>query len=100
MAQILIERSHQMGLEQARRTAQQWMDDARSQLDLRCEVVAGTELDEVHFSRAGLSGTLEVSGRHFRMQAQLGFVFSAFKQRIESEIEKNLDRLIGEHKQQ
>jgi hypothetical protein len=33
------------------------------------------------------------------MQAQLGFLLSAFKQRIESEIEKNLDRLIGEHKQ-
>jgi putative polyhydroxyalkanoate system protein len=99
MAQILIERPHQMGLEQARRTAQQWMDEARSQFDLRCEVIAGSELDEVRFSRAGLTGTLEVSGQHFRMQAQLGFLLSAFKQRIESEIEKNLDRLIGENKQ-
>jgi putative polyhydroxyalkanoate system protein len=53
----------------------------------------------VRFSRAGLTGTLEVSGQHFRMQAQLGFLLSAFKQRIESEIEKNLDRLIGENKQ-
>ena len=48
------------------------------------------------FSRSGLSGTLEVSGQHFRMQAQLGFLLSAFKERIEAEIQKNLDALIAD----
>lgn len=95
MAQILIERQHQMGLEQARRTAEQWVDEARSKFDLDCELIRGSDSDEVRFSRSGLSGTLEVSGQHFRMQAQLGFLLSAFKDRIESEIEKNLDALIA-----
>ena len=51
----------------------------------------------VSFSRSGLSGTLEVSGTTFRMQAQLGFLLSAFKDRIEAEIQKNLDELIASH---
>ena len=79
--------------------AEQWVKEARSQFDLRCEVITGSDSDEVRFSRSGLSGTLEVSGQHFRMQAQLGFLLSAFKERIESEIGRNLDRLIGSPKQ-
>ena len=47
------------------------------------------------FSRSGLSGTLEISASVFRLQAQLGFLLSAFKDRIEAEIEKNLDELIA-----
>lgn len=95
MAHILIEREHPMGLEQARHVAAQWVKDAQDKLDLSCEVISGSDSDEVRFSRAGLSGTLEVTGQHFRLQAQLGFLLSAFKDRIESEIQKNLDELIA-----
>lgn len=97
MAQILIEREHQLGLEQARLTAAQWLKDAEQKFDLRCEYQPGEEADEVSFSRSGLSGTLAVSGTTFRMQAQLGFLLSAFKDRIEAEIQKNLDELIASH---
>jgi hypothetical protein len=31
------------------------------------------------------------------MEAQLGFLLSAFKDRIEAEIQKNLDELIASH---
>jgi putative polyhydroxyalkanoate system protein len=56
---------------------------------------SGSDSDQVRFSRSGLSGTLEVTGERFRLQAQLGFLLSAFKDRIESEIQKNLDELIA-----
>ncbi len=95
MAQILIEREHQMGLAQARRTAAQWVREAQEKFELRCSYQEGEQSDSVSFERSGLSGTLEVSGTLFRMQAQLGFLLSAFKDRIESEIEKNLDELIA-----
>ena len=95
MAQILIEREHQLGLQQARYTAEQWMREAEDKFDLRCERQAGEAGDTLSFSRSGLSGTLEVSGTVFRMQAQLGFLLSAFKDRIESEIKKKLDELIA-----
>ena len=94
MAQILIEREHPMGLAQARLTAAQWVKEAQEKLDLSCELISGSDSDEVRFSRSGLSGTLEVTGERFRLQAQLGFLLSAFKERIESEIQKNLDELI------
>jgi putative polyhydroxyalkanoate system protein len=97
MAQILIEREHQLGLAQARLTAAQWLKDAEQKFDLRCEWQPGEEADEVSFSRSGLWGTLAVSGSTFRMQAQLGFLLSAFKDRIEAEIQKNLDELIASH---
>lgn len=97
MAQILIEREHQLGLEQARRTAAQWVREAEEKFDLRCTYEQGEQSDAVSFARSGLSGTLEVSGTVFRMQAKLGFLLSAFKDRIESEIQKNLDELIASH---
>ena len=95
MAQILIEREHPMGLAQARLTAAQWVKEAQDKLDLSCEVISGSDGDEVRFSRSGLSGTLEVTDQRFRLQAQLGFLLSAFKDRIEGEIQKNLDELIA-----
>jgi putative polyhydroxyalkanoate system protein len=97
MAQILIEREHQLGLEQARLTAAQWVQDAEQKFDLHCDYQQGEEADEVSFSRSGLSGTLAVSASTFRMQAQLGFLLSAFKDRIEAQIQKNLDELIASH---
>jgi putative polyhydroxyalkanoate system protein len=95
MAQILIEREHQLGLEQARLTAAQWVREAEEKFELRCNYQQGQEADSVSFERSGLSGTLEVSATLFRMQAQLGFLLSAFKERIEGEIQKNLDALIA-----
>lgn len=97
MAQILIEREHQLGLAQARRTAEQWLREAEDKFDLRCERQESEAGDTLRFSRTGLSGTLEVSGTQFRLQAQLGFLLSAFKDRIEGEIQKNLDELIAAH---
>ncbi|MBM3361531.1 MAG: polyhydroxyalkanoic acid system family protein [Betaproteobacteria bacterium] len=97
MAQILIEKKHPLGLEQARHAAAQWVNQAREQFGLDCQVIRGEEGDEVRFARSGLTGTLWVDGQQFRMQAQLGFLMSAFKDRIESEIRKNLDALINSH---
>jgi putative polyhydroxyalkanoate system protein len=99
MAQILIERDHPLGLDLARQTAAQWVRQAQEEFDMSCEVTRTDDGDEVRFARSGLSGTLWVDGQHFRMQAQLGFLMSAFKDRIESEIRKNLDALIERHRQ-
>jgi len=100
MAQILIEREHQLGLAQARLTAARWVEEAEQTFDMRCTYQQGETGDSVSFSRPGLSGTLEVSGEAFRLQAQLGFLLSAFKERIEAEVQKNLDALIAAHQAQ
>ncbi len=42
-----------------------------------------------------MKGTLLVDAHQFEMKAQLGFLFGAFKDRIESEIGEQLDALLN-----
>lgn len=98
MAQIHIHREHQLGLAGARKIAWQWAEQAEADFDMACTYVEGDDGDEVQFSRSGVSGTLTVSGDHFELDAQLGFLLGAFKDRIEGEIVKNLDELLASQK--
>ncbi len=98
MAQIHIHREHQLGLAGARKVAWQWAEQAEADFDMACTYEEGDDGDEVQFSRSGVSGTLKVSGDHFELDAQLGFLLGAFKDRIEGEIVKNLDALLASKK--
>lgn len=98
MAQIHIQRPHQLGLAGARKVAWQWAEQAEADFDMACTYEEGEDCDEVQFSRSGVSGTLKVSGDHFELDAQLGFLLGAFKDRIEGEIVKNLDALLANKK--
>ena len=94
MADIHIEREHGMGLAGARKAAFQWAEQAEEKFDMACTYEEGTTCDEVRFTRSGVTGTLKVSNDRFELDAQLGFLLGAFKDRIESEIVSNLDELI------
>jgi putative polyhydroxyalkanoate system protein len=96
MAHIHIERTHRLGLAQARDTAARWVSEAESTLDMRCSYEAGEHADQVLFSRPGVSGVFKLDGERFAIEAKLGFLLSAFKDRIEQEIQKNLDTLLGQ----
>ncbi len=98
MANIHIERKHQLGLSGARKIAWQWAEQAEADFDMACTYEEGDDCDEVQFSRSGVTGTLKVSADHFELDAQLGFLLGAFKDRIESEIVKNLDGLLATQK--
>ena len=95
MADIHIERQHGMGLAQARKTAFKWAEQAEEKFDMECTYQEGSTLDEVSFKRSGVTGTLTVSKDAFVLQAKLGFLLGAFKDKIEGEIVKNLDALIA-----
>lgn len=94
MAEIRILRPHALGFEKAKKIAFEWAQQAESEFGMACTYQEGLEADEVSFSRAGVKGTLSVSQDLFELNAQLGFLLSAFKDRIESEIVKNLDDLL------
>lgn len=98
MAHIHIQRKHQLGLSGARKVAWQWAEQAEADFDMACTYEEGEDGDEVQFSRSGVSGTLTVSDDHFELNAQLGFLLGAFKDRIEGEIVKNLDELLASKK--
>jgi putative polyhydroxyalkanoate system protein len=98
MADIHLRREHTLGITGARALAKRWAEQAENEFDMRCTRLAGDTGDEVQFTRSGVSGTLRVGADHFELEAQLGFLLSAFKERIEGEIVKNLDRLLASQK--
>lgn len=96
MADIHIRRAHTLGLNGARQLAMRWAEQAESEFDMRCTVAEVQGCDEVQFTRSGVSGTLRVGADHFELEARLGFLLAAFKDRIEGEIVKNLDQLLAQ----
>ena len=96
MADIHIEREHRMDLTDARKTAALWVQQAEEKFDMRCTYGEGLENDQISFTRSGVSGTLKVNQDKFEIDARLGFLLGAFKDRIESEILKNLDTLLAQ----
>lgn len=95
MADIRIHREHQLGLTKARKVALDWAEMAEAKFDMACAVLRGETSDTVTFTRSGVKGELIVAAGHFDLQAKLGFLLGAFSKTIESEIEKNLDELLG-----
>lgn len=95
MADIHITREHGMGLPSARKIAFTWAEQAEEKFDMECTYEEGKDEDLVSFTRSGVSGTLTVTKDRFELQAKLGFLLGAFKDRIEEEIVKNLDTLIA-----
>jgi len=92
---IHIEREHTLGLEQARKLALRWAELAQEKFDMACSYEEGKTSDLVSFSRSGVNGELKVTPDRFELDARLGFLLGVFKERIESEIGKNLDELLA-----
>ena len=95
MADIRIHREHKLGLTKARKVAWDWAEMAEAKFDMACSVLKGETSDTVSFNRSGVKGELIVAADHFDLQAKLGFLLGAFSKTIETEIEKNLDDLLG-----
>jgi putative polyhydroxyalkanoate system protein len=95
MPDIKIHRKHTLGLARARKVAWAWAEDVEKKFDMECTVLEGDTSDTVEFRRAGVNGTLTVAADHFDLNARLGLLLGAFAKTIESEIERNLDGLLG-----
>ena len=80
----------------ARKLAFKWAETAEQKLDMECTYEEGKTSDLVTFTRSGVNGELKVTKDAFELDARLGFLLGAFKDRIESEIVKNLDELLAQ----
>lgn len=98
MADIHIEREHTLGLAQARKIAFQWAEQVEEKFDMACTYEEGETEDLVSFTRSGVSGELKVTKDLLALDAKLGFLLGAFKDKIEGEIVKNLDTLLAQKK--
>ncbi|MDP2257952.1 MAG: polyhydroxyalkanoic acid system family protein [Polaromonas sp.] len=97
MADIQIERAHTLSLPQARKIAFPWAEQAEEKFDMACTYEEGQSRDLVSFIRSGVNGTLTVTADRFELNAKLGFLLGAFKEKIEAEIAKNLDQLMADN---
>jgi putative polyhydroxyalkanoate system protein len=91
---IHITREHSLGLPQARKLAFEWAEAVEEKFDMECTYEEGHSADLVSFTRSGVNGELKVTKDSFELDARLGFLLGAFKDRIEGEIVKNLDLLL------
>ncbi|MCJ0764864.1 polyhydroxyalkanoic acid system family protein [Variovorax terrae] len=98
MPDIHIQREHALGLPEARKLAFRWAEQVEEEFDMECTYEEGKTSDLVSFTRSGVSGTLAVHKNSFELEARLGFLLGAFKDRIEAEIVKNLDALLAKKK--
>jgi putative polyhydroxyalkanoate system protein len=96
LADIHIVREHGLGLPQARKLAFRWAEVAEKKLDMDCTYEEGKVSDVVSFKRPGASGELKVTRDRFELVARLGLLLGVFKGKIEAEIVKNLDELLGQ----
>jgi putative polyhydroxyalkanoate system protein len=95
MPDIALQRTHALGMAKARKVAFAWAEQAEKQFDMACTYEEGKAEDVVTFTRSGVNGTLKVTKDRFDLHAKLGFLLGAFKDRIQGEIENNLDQLLG-----
>jgi putative polyhydroxyalkanoate system protein len=95
MATIHIQRAHGMDLQQARQTAQHWAEQAEQKYQLSGAYAQGADADTFSFERAGITGTMQITGQTFTLDAKLGFLMSAFAPQIEAEMVKKIDGLIA-----
>ena len=95
MADLHIFREHTLGMAAARKVARAWAEQATNEFGMECAYAEGKAEDTVHFTRSGVSGSLQVTKDRFALDAKLGFLLGAFKDKIEAEIVKNLDSLLS-----
>ena len=75
-------------MKKAKAAAQKVADEMAEHFDMSSEWNG----NELHFSRSGVSGCLRVTKDEVVLDAKLGFLLSAFKPRIEEQVQKNFDR--------
>ena len=95
MSHIHIHREHHLGHAAARKVAYAWAEQVEDEFGMECTYEEGASVDEVTFKRSGVTGTLKVMPHAFELDAKLGFLLGAFRDKIEREIVKNLDTLLA-----
>ena len=93
MADIEIERQHNMDLATARHQAKQWLKQACDEYGLDVDYVAGDSHDTASISRSGIAGHAVLDVQKIRFKAELGFDAQFLKGKIKQQLENGSDEL-------
>ena len=91
MPGIDIRHPHSMPLAKARKA----VEDVAKKLADRFDVEYAWDGDTLNFNRSGVDGRIALSPKQLHVTAQLGFLLSALKGPIETEIRRVLDERFG-----
>lgn len=91
MPSIDIRHAHSMPAAKARKA----VEDVAKKLAERFDVEYGWDGDTLNFSRSGVDGAIALAPKQLHVTAQLGFLLSALKGPIESEIKRVLAERFG-----
>lgn len=91
MPGIDIRHQHSMPLAKARKA----VEDVAKKLAERFDVEYDWDGDTLNFVRSGVDGKIALEPKQLHVTAQLGFLLSALKGPIESEIRRVLDERFG-----
>jgi len=89
MPDIVITRRHALGLDGARRAAQQVAERLREDFGVAIRHVG----DSIHVEGRGVRGRLDAGAHEVRVEASLGLAARPFRRLLHREIESELDRL-------
>ena len=91
MANIHIERTHNLGLESARTQVEKLAEGLEDQLQIDYE----WDGNRLVFKRFGASGTIEVGADRVELDIELGMALALLKDTIEENINSRLDEVLG-----
>lgn len=91
MPAIDIRHAHSMPLAKARKA----VEDVAKKLSQRFDFEYDWDGDTLNFVRSGVEGKIALSPKQLHVTASLGFLLSALKGPIETEIRKVLDERFG-----
>jgi putative polyhydroxyalkanoate system protein len=87
MADISLNRKHQLGLKGAKAAA----DKMSVRLNEKFDLVCTWSGDTLNFQRPGVNGQMMVTETHMQLDVTLGFLLKAMKGPIEKAVIENLD---------
>ena len=87
MPGIDIRHKHSMPLPKARKAVEEVAKKLAERFDIQYDWYG----DDLNFSRSGVDGKIALEAKQLRVTAQLGFLLSALKGPIESEIKRVVD---------
>ena len=91
MSNIHIERSHHLGIENARAQVEELAQSLRDELHADYQWNG----DSLVFKRSGASGTIDVSADRIRVDIELDLMLSLMKGILEDRIKRRLDAALG-----
>ena len=89
MADIDLQRVHNLGMKAAKAAADRMAQDLARKFDLRGDWTGNV----LNFQRPGVTGSLAVTDKDLRLTVSLGFLLKAMKGSIEKAVLQELDAL-------